>query len=274
MPELPEVETVKRGLSRAMTGQKIARVDARRHNLRIPFPKNLKDIEGATVTDIERRAKYLLLRLSNGLTMLAHLGMSGRMTVHPKNSAIKPGLHDHLIISLANGTDIFFNDARRFGLIDLSPTKDVEQHRFFKHLGPEPLERGFTAAKLAEKIKGKKPSIKVTIMDQAIVVGVGNIYASEALFQSRIDPRRAAGSLKAAEIDRLVPAIKDVLKKAIAQGGSSLRDYKQADGELGYFQHHWAVYGKAGEPCPNCKKPIEKITQGGRSTFFCPKCQK
>lgn len=274
MPELPEVETVRRGLDRVMTGEKITGIDLRRKDLRIPFPKTLPGITGARVTAIERRAKYLLLRLSTGDTMIVHLGMSGRMVIHAKDKRPKAGKHDHMILRLGNDAAVFFNDARRFGLVDLVKTAQAETHRFFRHLGPEPLEKEFSAAYLAGKAKGKKPSIKVFIMDQRVVVGVGNIYAAEALYEAGISPLRAAGKVTPEEFRKLAPAIKKVLKKAIAQGGSSLKDYVQADGALGYFQHHWAVYGQAGKLCRRCRTPIEKITQGGRSTFHCPHCQK
>lgn len=257
-----------------MTGEKIASIELRRKNLRIPFPKTLPAIKGARVTGIDRRAKYLLIRLSNAETMIVHLGMSGRMVIHAKDKHPKAGKHDHMILRLGNDAAVFFNDARRFGLVDLVKTKDAGAHRFFSHLGPEPLEKEFSPAYLAQKAKGKKPAIKVFIMDQRVVVGVGNIYASEALFEAGISPKRPAGKVKEAEHKKLVTAIRKVLKKAIAEGGSSLKDYVQADGELGYFQHHWAVYDQAGKPCRRCKAPIAKITQGGRSTFYCPACQK
>lgn len=274
MPELPEVETVCRGLSPVMVGQKIAAIDLHRAGLRIPFPKALAKLRGAKVTGIARRAKYLLLRLDNGQTMIVHLGMSGRMVIHAKGKIPEPGKHDHMVLRLSGGGAVFFNDARRFGLVDLVETAQEEAHRFFKALGPEPLARSFTPACLLQAFAGKKIAAKVAIMDQRVVVGVGNIYAAEAFFDARIDPRRKAGDLTTGEIARLVPAVKKVLRRAIAKGGSSLRDYVQADGELGYFQHHFAVYGRNGAPCPSCGGIIHKIVQGGRSTFFCPKCQK
>ena len=272
MPELPEVETVMRGLENVLLGKRITAIRTTRANLRIPFPKNLQDVQGRLITSFERRAKYILMHLENNLTMIVHLGMSGRMTIDPDGE----DKHDHMILQSGNRV-VVFNDPRRFGLIDLCASDAVNTHRFFEHLGPEPLERGFNAAYLADTLARKKIAIKVAIMDQCVVVGVGNIYAAEALFQSRINPTRAANSLKKAELETLVSEIKAVLKKAIKAGGSSLRDYVQADGELGYFQHEFAVYGRAGEACPRCpgkKAAILRITQGGRSTFYCPKCQK
>lgn len=280
MPELPEVETVCRGLSKAMTGQRIEAITVNRKDLRIPFPARLKEVAGARVKAIERRAKYILIRLDNGKTMIVHLGMSGRMVVQGKDHAYEPEKHDHLLMKMQSGVKVVFNDPRRFGLVDLAETDTLAQHRLFQHLGPEPLDKEFNAEYLAARLKEKKVAIKLAIMDQQLVVGVGNIYASEALFRAAIDPTRAARSLKQAEIPKLVEAIKRVLQDAIKAGGSSLRDYVQADGELGYFQHHWAVYDKAGKKCPGCtcdiKKTggIEKITQGQRSTFYCPRKQK
>ena len=276
MPELPEVETVCRGLSKAMKGRKISGIRLHREGLRIPFPPALAKLRGVKVTGITRRAKYILIALDDKKTIIVHLGMSGRMTVCGADEKNKTEKHDHMVMMLDDGCRIVFNDPRRFGLADLAETKALETHRLFKHLGVEPMGRDFTPAYLAAKLKGKKISVKLAIMDQRVVVGVGNIYASEALFSARIDPRRAAGSLTVPEIKKLTSAICDVLARAIKAGGSSLRDYVQADGELGYFQHHWAVYGKEGEKCRSCtcvlKKTggVHKITQGGRSTFYCP----
>lgn len=271
MPELPEVETVVRGLEKAMKGRTLARVKLNRKDLRLPFPPALSKLRDIKIESLSRRAKYILIALEGGRTMIVHLGMSGRMTI----GAEKPQKHDHMILALDTGTKIVFNDPRRFGLVDLIPTRDLPRHKLFRHLGPEPLGKAFTPARLAEKCAHRKTAIKLALMDQRVVVGVGNIYASEALYAAGIDPRRPAGSLKPAEIKRIVAAIRDVLKKAIKAGGSSLRDYVRADGELGYFQHHWSVYDKAGSNCPACKKPcIIRITQGGRSTFLCPATQK
>ncbi len=280
MPELPEVETVCRGLSKALTGVKIARVDITRKNLRIPFPAALPSIAGARVETISRRAKYILVNLSTADTVIIHLGMSGRMVIWGESEEYASVKHDHMIIGMQDGTRVVFNDARRFGLVDLARTDDLDAHKFFKHLGPEPLDKKFSTEYLAQKLKGKKVSIKVAIMDQRVVVGVGNIYAAEALFMAGIGPKRRAGTLKKDEIGKIVDCIRIVLKQAIKAGGSSLRDYVQADGELGYFQHQWAVYGKEGEKCKGCACNIKKtggvkrITQAARSTFYCPQKQK
>lgn len=280
MPELPEVETVCRGLAKAMTGQRIKSVETRRGGLRIPFPSNLKEIEGQKVTGITRRAKYILVALSGKQTLLMHLGMSGRMLIQGNNAPHAPEKHDHMILELSNGTRVVFNDPRRFGLVDLAASADVETHKFFRHLGPEPFSKEFNTAYLLARLKNKIPAIKVALLDQQLVVGVGNIYASEALFRAGIDPRRKAGSLRKAEADKLITSIHEVLTAAIKAGGSSLRDYVQADGELGYFQHHFAVYDREGEACARCTcKPektggINRITQAGRSTFYCPRKQK
>lgn len=273
MPELPEVETVCRGLKKAVLNRQIDSIQLRRSDLRIPFPTGLKDIRRVKITDIDRRAKYILMHLGDKQTMIVHLGMSGSLTIM-KNVSLQK--HDHMILTLDDKTKIVFNDPRRFGLVDLTKTKNIDQHRFFRHLGPEPLEKEFTAAYLAEKLKGKKAPVKLAIMDQRLVVGVGNIYASEALFEAGIDPRRESRNLQPPEIRKLTTAIRDVLKRAIKAGGSSLRDYVQANGELGYFQHQWAVYGRESQSCKGCarKETILKVQQGGRATFFCPACQK
>ena len=260
MPELPEVETVCRGLAKVLTSAKLTKLDQRRKDLRAPMPKGLAGkAEGTHITAIHRRAKYILIDLDNGQTLILHLGMSGRMVINQKPAA--PAKPDHLIFHFDNGAVVTFNDPRRFGLCDLATTKDIEKHRLFRSLGFEPLEPEFTAAALAEKLKGKKTAIKIALMDQRVVVGVGNIYVAEALFMAGIRPTRLAG-------------------KVIKAGGSSLRDYVQADGELGYFQNQHAVYGREGEPCKGCTCDttktggVKRITQGGRSTFYCPTKQK
>jgi formamidopyrimidine-DNA glycosylase len=276
MPELPEVETVCRGLAKALPGRVIARVQQNRADLRVPFPAALNKITRRRVTNIGRRAKYILIHLDSGQTLVLHLGMSGSLVLQGGNKKYHPEKHDHMLLTLDNGATVVLNDPRRFGLVELAATKDLDRHRFFAHLGPEPLEKKFTAAYLAEKMKTKKVAIKLAIMDQRVVVGVGNIYAAEALFDAGIDPRRAAGTLKPAEIKKLVAAIRQVLKRAIRAGGSSLRDYVQADGELGYFQHQFSVYDKIGQKCKGCacniKKTggVQRLIQGGRSTFYCP----
>lgn len=285
MPELPEVETVCAGLRPFVCGQKIKTIQLRRKDLRVPFPKRMAArLEGRRIESVSRRAKYILLHIKEeGIhpaeIFTIHLGMSGRITMVDKVGAYTPEKHDHMIVMLQNGTGFVFNDARRFGMVFLEPSCDMENHKAFSHLGPEPLERGFTTRVLREKLAGKKADIKTVIMDQCVVVGVGNIYASEALFQASISPRRAAGDVEEAEAGALVSSIKDVLRRAIAAGGSTLKDYKQADGSLGYFQHRFAVYDRAGQPCPRCakngktKSVIQKIVQAGRATYFCPTCQ-
>jgi formamidopyrimidine-DNA glycosylase len=273
MPELPEVETVCRGLEQKLPSRKIIKVEQHRADLRIPFPKHLADIKNKTITGIERRAKYILIHLSNQQTLIIHLGMSGRLTVTPDYT---PAKHDHMVLTLDNKEKVIFNDARRFGLVDLAETATLDTHKFFRHLGCEPLDKDFAADYLAAKFQSKKIAVKLAIMDQQIVVGVGNIYASEALFLAGISPLRLCHTLTLPELKKLVGAIRKTLEKAIKAGGSSLRDYVQSDGNLGYFQHQFTVYGKEGQKCRNCTcdSAIQKITQGGRSTFYCPEKQK
>jgi formamidopyrimidine-DNA glycosylase len=281
MPELPEVETVCRGLQKAIQGKKLVRLELRRRDMRFPFPKNLVAATSDTlIKNITRRAKYILIHLDNGQIILVHLGMSGRLVIAEAKDKTQPAKHDHVIFHLGGGTRVLFNDARRFGLVDLATAETLPAHRFFAHLGPEPFDDTFTAKSFAQSLQNKKVAIKLAIMDQRVVVGVGNIYAAEALFDAGIDPTRAAGSLTPAECKKLWAAIRAVLTRAIKAGGSSIRDYVQTDGELGYFQHQWAVYDKQGEKCRKCTCPlqktggIKKIMQGGRSTFYCPTKQK
>lgn len=281
MPELPEVETVCRGLQKSIKGKKLERLELRRRDMRFPFPKNLvAATQGSKIKNITRRAKYILIHLDNAQIILVHLGMSGRLVIADAADKTPPAKHDHVIFHLGGGMRVLFNDARRFGLVDLATADTLPRHRFFAHLGPEPFDDAFTAQRFAASLQNKKIAIKIAMMDQRIVVGVGNIYASEALFDAKIDPTRAAGSLTPAEIKKLWTAIRAVLTRAIDAGGSSIRDYVQTDGELGYFQHHWAVYDKQGEKCRKCTCPlqktggIKKIVQGGRSTFYCPTKQK
>lgn len=283
MPELPEVETVCRGLAKAITGKTLARLELRRKGLRFPFPRGIaQKCAQQRVTAIRRRAKYILIDLANGQTLIAHMGMTGRMVIAAADEAYTPEKHDHVIFHFTDGSRVVFNDARRFGVLDIAPVHMLAASTHFAHLGPEPLEDTFTPSYLAAKLATRKTPVKIAIMDQEVVVGVGNIYAAEALFAARIDPTRPAHTITKAEVKKLWAEIRAVLQKAIAAGGSSIRDYVQSDGELGYFQHHWAVYGKEGEKCPRCAKTaplqnshgITKITQGGRSTFYCPRCQK
>jgi formamidopyrimidine-DNA glycosylase len=281
MPELPEVETVRRGLAPHLVGARLAKVTQNRPDLRFPLPERFAArLTGALIEKLERRAKYLLATLDTGETLVAHLGMTGRFTVGDQqpgrfhNQAGGVEKHTHLVFETDRGRIIAFNDARRFGYMDLIPTATLAVHPWFKGLGPEPLGDEFNAEALTAAIEGKKQNIKVTLLDQRIVAGLGNIYVSEALFRAGIDPRRAAGALKPREIGKLVTAVKAVLIEAVEAGGSTLRDYRSADGELGYFQHRFRVYGREGEACPGAAcGTIERIVQGGRSTFFCPKCQ-
>ncbi|HHX88456.1 MAG TPA: bifunctional DNA-formamidopyrimidine glycosylase/DNA-(apurinic or apyrimidinic site) lyase [Paracoccus sp.] len=286
MPELPEVETVRRGLEPAMAGRRILRADVRREGLRWPFPPDLADrLQGARVERLRRRSKYILADLSTAETMLLHLGMSGRITLSGLNAPHVPGRfhhthpapekHDHVIFHMDNGARVAFNDARRFGALDLIATDTAESHPLLAALGPEPLGNAFSGAYLAGRLKGRKGPVKALLLDQRIVAGLGNIYACEALFRAGIHPARAGGRISAARLDRLAVIIREVLEEAIAAGGSSLRDYRQADGELGYFQHRFQVYDRAGQPCQTsgCAGQVRRIVQGGRSSFFCPVCQ-
>lgn len=281
MPELPEVETVKNGLSPFMSGRTIDLVMLHREGLRVPFPINLSErVKGRKIERLERRAKYLLIHIEGGLVMVVHLGMSGQMTARGDVTGYEPLKHDHMVIYLSGDGAVILNDVRRFGMVYLMTEEEVPLHPAFKDLGPEPLSNEFSAPVLGMRIKGKKTPIKIALLDQHVVAGVGNIYASEALHQSGISPERAASSLKKAELEKLVPAIRDVLTKAIRAGGSTLKDYRQSDGTIGYFQHNFTVYDREGESCPICAKNgkkghlIQKIVQGGRATYYCPKCQK
>jgi formamidopyrimidine-DNA glycosylase len=274
MPELPEVETVRRGLVPVLEGQRLARVEQRRPDLRFPLPERMAErLTGRRVVRLDRRAKYLLLHLDDGMVLLIHLGMSGRMMVS-RGPQAQVNAHDHVVFETEAGSVVTFNDARRFGMMDLVRTDKLEQHKLIKGIGPEPLGNAFSGPILAAALKGKKTSIKAAILDQKVVAGVGNIYASEALFRAGISPKRLAYTVQGDRAEKLAQAIKTVLNEAVAAGGSSLRDYVQADGELGYFQHRWRVYEKEGKPCPNGQGTVRRITQGGRSTFYCPKCQR
>ena len=281
LPELPEVETVRRGLLPHLEGQRIVRAEARRPDLRWPLPPDLVQVlTGAMVTALRRRSKYLLADLDRGGTLLMHLGMSGRMLVEGagtagfhRDPAILPR-HDHVVLETGAGTTITFNDARRFGMVDL--IREGETHPLLARLGPEPFDDAFSPAYLAAAFAGRRAPVKQALLDQGIVAGLGNIYVSEALWRAGIDPRRAAGRIGAGRIAALVGHVRDVLRDAIAAGGSSLRDHRQATGELGYFQHSFRVYDRAGAPCPRpgCAGTIRRIVQSGRSSFFCPTCQR
>jgi formamidopyrimidine-DNA glycosylase len=275
MPELPEVETVRRGLALKMTGRRIVHAELRRQDLRRPFPPMLaRRLTGAQVGALGRRGKYLLIELDSDGTLLLHLGMSGRITAGPAGAP--HALHDHVVLTLDDGTVVRFNDARRFGLIDYMRRGAESAHPLLAGMGPEPLEPGFDGRYLAAKLAGKMTPIKAALLDQRVVAGLGNIYVCEALYRARLSPRRLAATVAGGRADRLAAAIGAVLNEAIDAGGSSLRDYVQTDGELGYFQHHWAVYGREGAPCPGCTcaEGVHRIVQSGRSTFFCAKKQR
>ncbi|MGX9966337.1 bifunctional DNA-formamidopyrimidine glycosylase/DNA-(apurinic or apyrimidinic site) lyase [Roseomonas sp. F4] len=299
MPELPEVETVMRGLRAVLEGRRIARAATMREGLRWPFPEGLaRRLTGATVTGFRRRGKYMLARLDTGESLLIHLGMSGRMVARPMAGAAMPWMgpnglfsdarghnqppeaHEHLVMETEDGTRVGFVDPRRFGSVDLVPTLAEDSHKLLMGMGPEPLEDGFTVASLSDALAGKATPIKAALLDQRVVAGLGNIYVAEALFRARISPRRLAGTIPGARAVRLVPAVKAVLEEAIGAGGSSLRDYVRADGELGRFQDSFSVYDREGQPCPLCPGPgsgcagVSRIVQSGRSTFYCARTQR
>jgi formamidopyrimidine-DNA glycosylase len=279
MPELPEVETVLRGLQPALEGQKLKSVIVRRANLRIPFPKDFAQrLTGKKINRLSRRAKYLLVHMAGGDIVIIHLGMSGHMTVlaREKNGNIpEPGKHDHVDFCTTAGVTVRFNDPRRFGLMTLSTENKIDDHKLIKNIGPDPLGNRFNQEVLASALAGRATPIKAALLDQKTVAGLGNIYVSESLFRSGISPKRLAKTIQGARVEKLTRAIRDVLAEAIEAGGSSLKDHVQPNGELGYFQHHFKVYGKEGEPCPSCaSSKIKKITQSGRSTFYCSKCQR
>ena len=293
MPELPEVETVRRGLAPVMEGRVIEQVEARRPDLRFPFPERFTErLKGRTVASLGRRAKYLIADLDDGETLVMHLGMSGSFRIdlgedetapgafhHPRSKATA---HDHVAFRLSGGASITYNDPRRFGFMALVPRSGLEAHPLFRHVGVEPLGNAFDAGLLAGLFAGKKTSLKAALLDQRLIAGLGNIYVCEALHRARLSPERAAGTIAktdgrpAARAEVLAPAIRAVLEEAIAAGGSTLRDFSHADGALGYFQHSFRVYDREDEPCPTpgCRGVVKRIVQTGRSTFFCPECQK
>ncbi len=313
MPELPEVETVRRGLAPVMEGARIIRVEARRPDLRRPLPRDfVKRLEGQTVTGIGRRAKYLTADLASGDVLLMHLGMSGSFRVSheppPRPSLTLPRsqgregwaegregapggfhhacaaakAHDHVVFHLSSGATVTFNDPRRFGLMLIVPRPELANHPLMREVGPEPLGNAFDAKLLAAACRNKKTSLKAALLDQTVVAGLGNIYACEVLHRAQLSPKRRASTIATragapnAKAIALVDAIKAVLHDAIKAGGSSLRDHRQTNGELGYFQHRFRVYDREGEPCvtPGCRGKVKRIVQNGRSTFFCPVCQK
>lgn len=283
MPELPEVETVRRGLLPVMEGQVIAHASVNRDGLRWPFPPGMAmRLTGARVTTLRRRSKYILADLSTGETLLIHLGMSGRMLIsgqmlgafHHTHPA--PQKHDHVVLDMEGGARVTFNDARRFGAMDLMDTSAAERHPLLASLGPEPLGNAFDESYLIARLHGRNTPIKSALLDQHIVAGLGNIYVCETLYRARIAPQTKAGTLTTRQVAGLVPIIREVLADAIEAGGSSLRDFRQADGELGYFQHSFQVYDREGQPCvtPGCGAVVGRIVQSGRSSFYCPNCQR
>ncbi|ABS65257.1 formamidopyrimidine-DNA glycosylase [Parvibaculum lavamentivorans DS-1] len=293
MPELPEVETVRRGLAPALEGRRIVHVTQRRPDLRFPLPELFaKRLTGRRVIRLERRAKYILVYMepakSGGAedVLIMHLGMSGRFTVHGPSGSSAPGLfhlgmpggetHDHIVFDMEDGTRVVYADHRRFGFMDLVAEPELASSRHLAALGPEPLGNEFSALVLAERLKGRRAPIKSALLDQRTVAGLGNIYVCEALYRAGISPLRTAASIGPARVERLTAAIRAVLQDAIAAGGSTLRDYAATDGELGYFQHAFAVYGREGEACskPGCGGTVRRIVQSARSTFYCPACQR
>ena len=286
MPELPEVETVRRGLEPVLTGARLTRVRQNRPDLRFPFPERFVErLEGATVERLDRRAKYLLFPLSTGETWVSHLGMTGRFTLDGEQlgefeePAPIAGKHEHMsLCAVRDGvtTRVGFADARRFGFMGLIPTDKVDAHPWFAALGPEPLGNGFSGAHLAEAFYGRKQNIKVSLLDQRNVAGLGNIYVCEALYRARISPLVAAGKVSKPRLETLAAVVRDVLNEAILAGGSTLKDFANADGGQGYFQHRFDVYGREGQPClaEGCAGVVKRTVQAGRSTFWCPACQK
>ena len=286
MPELPEVETVRGGLAPVLEGHRLARVEARRPDLRFPLPPNfVQFLTGATITKLERRAKYLLARLDREDTQVIHLGMSGRFEISRPEGTTRPGefhyapdpdpKHAHIVFETEAGTRVTYYDPRRFGYMDLINTATLPLHPWFAGLGPEPLSDAFDALRLKEAFRDRKQGPKTLLLDQRVVAGLGNIYVCEALHRARISPFKAAGGISKPRLTRLVADIRDVLGEAIAAGGSTLRDFAQTDGALGYFQHRFRVYDREGTPCPNsgCDGVIARKVQAGRSTFYCPACQ-
>ena len=275
MPELPEVETVRQGLADVLEGRRLHRVQAIRPDLRFPLPENFEGrVTGRQVEKLARRGKYLLIHLQERLTLIAHLGMSGRFRIF--NTSPPPlERHDHVVFEAEGGISVRFNDPRRFGFMDLADTDTLAGHKMLKNMGPEPLASDFNGPVLAAALKGRKSPIKAALLDQSVIAGMGNIYVSEALFRAGLSPKRKSGTVQGGRAENLARAIRDVLNEAIAAGGSSLRNHRQPSGELGYFQHSFAVYGCTGQPCPGCTCDptrtggIRRITQSGRSTFYC-----
>ncbi|MBO6827899.1 MAG: bifunctional DNA-formamidopyrimidine glycosylase/DNA-(apurinic or apyrimidinic site) lyase [Sneathiella sp.] len=276
MPELPEVETVARGLEAALKGDRFTKVELRRPDLRFPFADDFVDrLTGRTVVDVSRRAKYALIYLDDDTVMICHLGMSGSFRIYPTKPGA-PDKHDHVLFETENGMWVRYHDPRRFGFLLLTTREALWDHPTFQNMGPEPLGNEFSGPVLAERLGDRKSPIKTAILDQKVVAGVGNIYACEALFRSGISPKRQANTIKGARAEKLATAIRQVLAEAIESGGSTLRNYAHTDGELGYFQHRFQVYDHEGDPCanPDCGKPIKRLVQSGRSTFYCSTCQR
>ena len=277
MPELPEVETIVRGLKARIDGKRLLHLTLHRPDLRRAIPMGLAaKVEGQRVDRVDRRAKYILLRLADGGILIVHLGMSGRLTLGDAARPLPPQRHDHAAMLFEGGIEVRFNDPRRFGLIDYARADTLPRHELFRHLGPEPVDPGFDGALLARLLAGKQTPIKSALLDQRVVVGIGNIYACESLYWAGLSPKRLARTVQGERAARLAAAIKRVLDRAISVGGSSLRDYVNASGELGNFQRHFAVYDREGERCPgcDCRTHIKRIVQSGRSTFYCAKRQR
>ncbi|WP_112061719.1 bifunctional DNA-formamidopyrimidine glycosylase/DNA-(apurinic or apyrimidinic site) lyase [Hyphomonas pacifica] len=281
MPELPEVETVRRGLAPIMEGQRIERLVQNRANLRFPFPDGFAErLTGARIDHMGRRAKFLTLTLSTGEMLVMHLGMTGRFTVggsqlgefhHETGTDAR---HDHVVFHLGSGATVTYNDPRRFGFMELWPAETFQAYPRLMRMGPEPLSNAFSAAYLDEVLQGRKAPIKAALLDQSIIAGLGNIYVCEALWRSGISPKRRASTVPGQRAARLAPAINEVITEAIEAGGSSISDFASTNGELGYFQHSFAVYAREGQACRNCGGPIKRLVQSGRSSFFCSTCQR
>lgn len=283
MPELPEVETVRRGLLPVMEGRGILRAEVNRPDLRWPLPERMAErLTGRRIDALRRRSKYILADLDSGETLVIHLGMSGRMLIaegqvgvfhHDLPAAAK---HDHVVLTMEGGARVTFNDARRFGMMDLWPTADLAAHPLLAGLGPEPFGNDFNETYLVERLRGRTMPVKAALLDQRVVAGLGNIYVCEVLHRARMSPERRLREVSDDKIAGLVTVSREVLAEAIEAGGSSLKDYRQADGELGYFQHSFRVYGREGQPCPRegCDGTVKRIVQSGRSSFFCPVCQR
>ena len=275
MPELPEVETVRRGLEKRLLGQRVAYAEARRQTLRIPLPEDFAArMTGRRFERLERRGKYILAYLDNRTVLIVHLGMSGRFTLGDAG-ALPDGPHDHMVFRMEDGTVATYNDPRRFGLMTLCSDTEVDEHRLLASMGVDPLGNMFNGPYLASRLKGRRSPIKAALLDQKTVAGLGNIYVCEALYGAGISPRRSAHTVQGGRAERLAAAIRKTLDSALQAGGSSLRDYVQANGELGYFQHQFSVYGREGEPCPecDCEQAVKRIVQSGRSTFYCARRQ-